>query len=59
MRVELNLPETKEFVTTLENACKKVGRKRKNYLENIVVEHVNALRGKNTVIVKTKKDSKH
>lgn len=43
MRIEIHLPDDKNFLDKLQDLADKDNRSRKNYLETVVINHVNAM----------------
>jgi predicted transcriptional regulator len=42
MRVEINLPDDSEFIKKLQALADAENRSRKNYMETIIINHVNS-----------------
>jgi hypothetical protein len=42
MRVEISLPDDSEFIKKLQDLADGENRSRKNYLETIIINHVNS-----------------
>lgn len=41
MRIEIHLPDDPKFLAKLQALAEKENRSRKNYLETIIIKHVN------------------
>lgn len=40
MRIEINLPDDKKFLAKLQTIANNENRSRKNYLETIIINHI-------------------